>query len=212
MRNFITAFLVCSGIANADVNQNAALTAQAATKEESKTVILIMETNKGKVTLELYPDKAPATVSNMLSYADAKFYDGTIFHRVIDGFMIQGGGFTRDMLQKRPKAPIKNEADNGLRNERGTIAMARTSFVDSATSQFFINLVDNSQSLNFKAKTDAGYGYCVFGRVIDGMDVVDKIAKSPTGVSGRHRDVPTEPVIINSIRRHSATATEDAAK
>ncbi|MDD4102389.1 MAG: peptidylprolyl isomerase [Kiritimatiellae bacterium] len=185
---------------------------QAVAPKESKTVNLIIETNKGKITLELYPDKAPATVSNMLSYVDNNFYDGTIFHRVIDGFMIQGGGFTRDMLQKRPNAPIKNEADNGLRNERGTIAMARTSFVDSATSQFFINLVDNSNSLNFKAKTDAGYGYCVFGRVIGGMDVVDLIAKSPTGVSGRHRDVPTESVIINSIRRQSAAATENAAK
>jgi len=211
MRGFITALLVCSGFAHADVNQGVSA-AKAPNPKEAKTVNLIIDTSKGKITLELYPDKAPATVSNMLSYVDAKFYDGTIFHRVIDGFMIQGGGFTCDMLQKRSNAPIKNEADNGLRNERGTIAMARTSFVDSATSQFFINLVDNSRSLNFKAKTDAGYGYCVFGKVIDGMDVVDMIGKSATGISGRHRDVPKEPVIINSIRRHSAAATEDAAK
>ncbi len=211
MKGFITAFFVCYGFAHADVNQ-IAISMQTAVPKESKSVRLIMDTNKGKITLELYPDKAPLTVSNMLAYVDGKFYDGTIFHRVIDGFMIQGGGFNRDMLQKRPKAPIKNEADNGLRNERGTIAMARTSFVDSATSQFFINLVDNSQQLNFKAKTDAGYGYCVFGRVIDGMDVVDKIAKSPTGVSGRHRDVPIESITINSIQRQSIPTNEDAAK
>ncbi len=142
----------------------------------------------------------------MLAYIDAKHYDATIFHRVIDGFMIQGGGFTRDMVQKKTNAPIKNEADNGLRNERGTLAMARTMVVDSATSQFFINLTDNSGHLNFKAKTDAGYGYCVFGKVIEGMDVVDKIAKTPTGNSGRHQNVPLEPVVITSIRRKTEAA------
>jgi cyclophilin family peptidyl-prolyl cis-trans isomerase len=211
MRVFIMALLVCSCFAHVGVSQSAPA-AKEPNQKESKTVNIVIDTNKGRITLELYPDKAPLTVSNMLSYVDAKFYDSTIFHRVIDGFMIQGGGFTSDMRQKRPNAPIKNEADNKLRNERGTIAMARTSFVDSATSQFFINLVDNSHSLNFKSKTDTGYGYCVFGKVIDGMDVVDKIGKSPTGVSGRHRDVPKEPVIINSIRRQSAAATEEAAK
>ncbi|MBP7638456.1 MAG: peptidyl-prolyl cis-trans isomerase [Kiritimatiellae bacterium] len=167
---------------------------------------IVIETNLGALTAELYPDKAPVTVSNMLAYIDAKYYDETIFHRVIDGFMIQGGGFTRDMAQKKTNAPIKNEADNGLRNERGTLAMARTMVVDSATSQFFINLTDNSGHLNFKAKTDAGYGYCVFGKVIEGMDVVDKIAKTPTGFSGRHQNVPLEPVVITSIRRKTGTA------
>ena len=161
---------------------------------------IVIETSLGTVTAELYPDKAPVTVSNMLAYIDAKHYDATIFHRVIDGFMIQGGGFTRDMVQKKTNAPIKNEADNGLRNERGTLAMARTMVVDSATSQFFINLTDNSGHLNFKAKTDAGYGYCVFGKVIEGMDVVDKIAGVATGSRSMHQNVPLEPVIIQSVK------------
>lgn len=165
---------------------------------------IVIDTSLGVITAELYQDKAPATVSNMLAYIDAKFYDQTIFHRVIDGFMIQGGGFTKDMVQKKTNAPIKNEADNGLRNERGTLAMARTTVVDSATSQFFINLTDNSGHLNFKSKTDAGYGYCVFGKVIEGMDVVDKIAKTPTGFSGRYQNVPVDPVIIKSVRRKDA--------
>lgn len=165
-----------------------------------------MKTSMGVITIELYADKAPKSVANFLQYAKDGFYDGTLFHRVIDGFMIQGGGFTRDMMQKKTNAPIKNEADNGLRNERGTLAMARTMVVDSATSQFFINLTDNSGHLNFKAKTDAGYGYCVFGKVIEGMDVVDKIAKTPTGFSGRHQNVPLEPVVITRIRRKTEAA------
>lgn len=180
---------------------------QPATKE-NKNVQIIIETNQGEITAELYQDKAPITVSNMLSYIDEKFYDETIFHRVIDGFMIQGGGFTTKMEQKKTNAPIKNEADNGLRNERGTLAMARTASVDSATSQFFINLVDNGTHLNFKSKTSAGFGYCVFGKVIAGMDVVDKIAKVATNYSGRHQNVPTEPVIIKSIRRKAATPAQ----
>jgi len=165
---------------------------------------IVIETNLGNMTAELYDDKAPITVSNVLAYVDAKYYDQTIFHRVIDGFMIQGGGFTKDMVQKKTNAPIKNEADNGLRNERGTLAMARTMIVDSATSQFFINLTDNNSFLNFKSKTDAEYGYCVFGKVIEGMDVVDKIAKVQTGFAGRHQNVPTEPVVILSVRRKQA--------
>jgi len=175
-------------------------------------VQIVIDTSMGVITVELYPDKAPATVSNVLAYIDAKFYDATIFHRVIDGFMIQGGGFTREMLQKKTNAPIKNEADNGLRNERGTLAMARTMIVDSATSQFFINLIDNGSHLNFKAKNDAGYGYCVFGKVVAGMDVVDKIAKTPTGFSGRHQNVPVEPVMINSIRRKADAPAAEAVK
>jgi cyclophilin family peptidyl-prolyl cis-trans isomerase len=168
--------------------------------KEIKAMQIVIDTNLGAITAELYPDKAPATVSNLLAYVDAKFYDQTVFHRVIDGFMIQGGGFTQDMQQKKTDAPVKNEADNGLKNERGTLAMARTQVVDSATSQFFINLINND-FLNFKAKTDAAYGYCVFGKVVEGLDVVDKIAKTPTGFSGRHQNVPTEPVVITSIRR-----------
>jgi len=174
-------------------------------------VQIIIDTSLGAITAELYPAKAPATVSNMLAYIDAKFYDATIFHRVIDSFMIQGGGFTRDMIQKKTLAPVKNEADNGLRNERGTLAMARTAIVDSATSQFFINLVDNS-FLDFKSKTDAGWGYCVFGKVVEGLDVVDKIAKVKTGFSGHFEKVPVEPVVINSIRRKADTAAPEAAK
>jgi len=163
-------------------------------------VQITIETSLGAITAELYPDKAPATVSNVLAYIEDKHYDATVFHRVIDGFMIQGGGFTRDMVQKKTKAPVKNEADNGLHNERGTLAMARTMIVDSATSQFFINLADNAAHLDFKSKTDTGWGYCVFGKVIEGMDVVDKIAQVRTGFSGRHQNVPIEPVIINTIR------------
>jgi cyclophilin family peptidyl-prolyl cis-trans isomerase len=171
-------------------------------KEQKKTMNITIETSLGTITAELYQEKAPLTVSNILAYVDEKFYDNTIFHRVITGFMIQGGGFTKDMQQKTTKTPVKNEADNGLSNTRGTLAMARTMIVDSATCQFFINLEDrNSSNLDFKSKTDMGWGYCVFGKVIEGMDVVDKIAKVETGFSGRHQNVPVEPVIIKSIRR-----------
>jgi len=166
---------------------------------------VVIDTSMGKITAELYPDKAPATVSNLLAYVDGKFYDETIFHRVIEGFMIQGGGFTKSMDQKPTKAPVKNEADNGLSNTRGTLAMARTSVPDSATSQFFINHRDN-RNLDFTAKTAQGWGYCVFGKVVEGMDVVDAIAKVPTGFSGPHQNVPSEPVVIRSIRRADAEA------
>ena len=157
-----------------------------------------IETSMGSITLELDDAKAPVTVANFLDYAKAGHYDGTIFHRVIDGFMIQGGGFTKAMDQKPTKAPIKNEAANGLTNKRGTIAMARTMVVDSATSQFFINLVDND-FLNFRAPTPQFFGYAVFGKVTDGMDVVDKIAKVKTGNSGMHQNVPEEPVVIKKV-------------
>lgn len=158
---------------------------------------VLMETSLGKVQLELYPEKAPLTVKNFLSYVTEDFYRGTSFHRVIPGFMIQGGGFTAELKQKPTKMPIPNEAANGLKNERGTIAMARTSNPDSATAQFFINLVDNA-GLN-RPQPD-GHGYAVFGRVIKGMDVVDRIAGVKTGVRQGMRDVPLETVEITSVK------------
>jgi peptidyl-prolyl cis-trans isomerase B (cyclophilin B) len=156
-----------------------------------------METSKGKIVIELFPEKAPETVKNFLNYVDAKFYDGTIFHRVIPNFMIQGGGFTADMKRKSAGAPIKNEADNGLKNERGTIAMARTGDPHSATAQFFINTVKND-FLNHKSKTPQGWGYVVFGKVITGMDVVDTISAVKTVTRGSYRDVPAETIEIRS--------------
>ncbi len=159
-----------------------------------------METTLGDIEIELNQEKAPITVENFLKYVDAKFYDGTIFHRVIPNFMIQGGGFTADMNQKPTNKPIKNEADNGLKNNRGTIAMARTMVVDSATAQFFINTVNND-FLNFTAPTTRGYGYAVFGEVKSGMDVVDQISATPTGFNRGMHDVPTTPIVIKTIRR-----------
>ena len=158
----------------------------------------IIETNLGIIELELDEKKAPITVKNFVDYAKSGHYDNTIFHRVISGFMIQGGGFTADMNQKSTKDPISNEAMNGLKNDRGTIAMARTMVVDSATSQFFINLVDNS-FLNFRNPTPNGFGYAVFGKVTKGMDVVDAIAKVPTGNKGMHQDVPVQPVVMKKV-------------
>lgn len=152
------------------------------------------------MTAELYEDKAPITVENFLKYVDSKHYDGTIFHRVIKNFMIQGGGFTPDMNQKSTLAPIRNEAKNGLKNDRGTLAMARTQVVDSATCQFFINHRDND-FLNYTSSTIQGYGYCVFGKVTEGLDVLDAIAEVRTGNVGYYGDVPTEPVVIISITR-----------
>ncbi len=153
------------------------------------------ETSKGRIVLELSPDKAPKSVANFLQYVKAGHYNGVIFHRVIDGFMIQGGGFTADMTQKPAQAPIQNEADNGLRNDRGTIAMARTGDPHSASAQFFINTVNND-GLNHKSKTPQGWGYTVFGKVVEGMDVVDAIAKVPTGMKKGFADVPVQPVTI----------------
>lgn len=158
--------------------------------------MIIVSTSMGDVKIELYPDKAPETVKNFLAYVNDKFYEGTIFHRVIPNFMIQGGGFTQDMQQKPTQPPIKNEADNGLKNDTGTIAMARTNVVDSATSQFFINLKDN----DFLNHTPQNFGYAVFGKVIEGMDVVHKIEGVKTGNRGRYQDVPVEPVMIQSVR------------
>jgi peptidyl-prolyl cis-trans isomerase B (cyclophilin B) len=158
-----------------------------------------METSKGKMVIELFPEKAPETVKNFLNYVDAKFYDGTIFHRVIPNFMIQGGGFTSDMKKKSAGTPIKNEADNGLKNERGTIAMARTGDPHSATAQFFINSVNND-SLNHKSKTQQGWGYVVFGKVIKGMEVIDAISSAKTVTRGGYRDIPAETIEIRSAR------------
>jgi cyclophilin family peptidyl-prolyl cis-trans isomerase len=155
---------------------------------------VVMETSKGTIRIELDGNRSPVTVTNFLSYVDDKFYDGTVFHRVIPGFMIQGGGFEPGMRQKPTKAPIRNEAPNGLSNSRGSIAMARTSNPDSATAQFFINVVDNANHL------DAAR-YCAFGTVVEGMDVVDAITGVRTGRMGGHSDVPVEDVVIQSIRR-----------
>jgi cyclophilin family peptidyl-prolyl cis-trans isomerase len=159
-------------------------------------VTVVMKTSKGNITLELYPDKAPRTVANFLSYVEAKYYDGLIFHRVIQDFMIQGGGHRPDLAQKVSKPPIKNESGNGLRNARGTIAMAREEALDSATCQFYINTVDNFGLDEQK--------YCVFGKVVAGLDVVDAIAAGPTSTQKGYDDVPREPVIILSVRRAAA--------
>ncbi len=159
--------------------------------------MVTLKTNFGDITLELFADKAPKTVENFLSYVKDGFYDGTIFHRVIDGFMIQGGGMTSDMEQKNTKDPIENEANNGVANEAGTIAMARTNDPHSATAQFFINVKDND-FLNFSSESMNGWGYCVFGKVTDGMDVVEKIKNVKTGNYGYHQDVPVEPVVIEN--------------
>ncbi len=171
-------------------------TTASALAENPKVTI---QTSKGSITAELYRDKAPKSVDNFLTYVNEGFYNGTIFHRVIDGFMIQGGGFGQDMKKKSTHAPIKNEADNGLKNERGTLAMARTSDPDSATAQFFINHKDND-FLNHTPKDQRGWGYSVFGKVTEGMDVVDAIATTPTGPGAPFpKDVPRSTVVIESI-------------
>ncbi len=163
--------------------------------QKGKHSMVKLHTNHGTITLELYDDKAPVTVKNFLEYVNSGFYNGTIFHRIIDNFMIQGGGFEPGMKQKQTRAPIKNEADNGLKNDVYTIAMARTSDPNSATAQFFINVKNNS-FLDFTAPTTQGYGYCVFGKVVDGTDVVDAIKKVQTGFRNGHQDVPLQDVII----------------
>lgn len=171
-------------------------------KDVAKTTdpIVIMETSEGMIKIELWPEKAPDTVKNFWCYADEGFYDETIFHRVIDNFMIQGGGLTADMTKKPTHQPVKNEATAELKNDRGTIAMARTRDLHSATSQFFINLKDNA-FLNHYDETATGFGYAVFGKVIDGMDVVDRIAKVKTTTVGTFRDVPAKPVVIKHVKR-----------
>ncbi|GAA5105754.1 peptidylprolyl isomerase B [Orbus sasakiae] len=160
--------------------------------------MIIFHTNKGDVKIETFDDKAPETVKNFIEYCKEGFYDNTIFHRVINNFMIQGGGFEPGMKQKKTKAPIKNEAANGLKNSRGTLAMARTNDPHSATAQFFINVVDNDY-LDFRSADVSGYGYCVFAKVVDGLDVVDAIKSVKTGRNGMHSDVPVEDVVIKSV-------------
>ncbi|ACY85533.1 peptidylprolyl isomerase B [Edwardsiella piscicida] len=160
--------------------------------------MVTFHTNHGDIVIKTFDDKAPATVANFLEYCRDGFYDNTIFHRVIDGFMIQGGGFEPGMKQKATKAPIKNEANNGLKNTRGTLSMARTNDPHSATAQFFINVVDND-FLNFRSERPDGWGYAVFAEVVDGMDVVDKIKGVSTGRNGMHQDVPREDVIIQRV-------------
>jgi len=186
------------------------------TEIAAENSVVKFETSKGDIIVELFDTKAPITVKNIVSYIDEGFYTDTIFHRVIPNFMIQGGGLTADLQTKKTKAPIKNEATNGLSNTRGTIAMARTGIIDSATAQFFINVVDNS-FLNFRAPTNEGYGYTVFGKVKTGMDIVDKIRDTKTGTVGYYENVPKEPVMIKSatiLRRGDSapTLSVDAAE
>jgi cyclophilin family peptidyl-prolyl cis-trans isomerase len=177
------------------VVQSAAAADQAAVNPRVALV-----TSKGRIVIELFPQKAPATVKNFLSYVDAGFYDGTVFHRVIPKFMIQGGGLTADLKKKPTEKPVSNEADNNLKNTRGSVAMARTGDPHSATSQFFINTADND-FLNYREKTPQGWGYAVFGRVTEGLTVVDAISGVKTGNSGMFRDVPVEPVVIEKAQR-----------
>ncbi|WP_420850984.1 peptidylprolyl isomerase [Psychrobacter glaciei] len=159
--------------------------------------VVELETNMGAIVIELNEEKAPKTVENFLNYVKSGHYDGTIFHRIIDGFMIQGGGMDAEMNEKSTNAPVENEADNGLKNDAGTIAMARTQDPHSATSQFFVNVKDND-FLNHSGKNMQGWGYTVFGKVTSGMDVIEKMRGVPTGRFGMHADVPKEPVVINS--------------
>lgn len=176
------------------------LVASAAEPEQQgdSTVTVRMQTSKGTIVLELDAEKAPETVANFIEYAKGGFYDGTIFHRVIPGFMIQGGGFVTGMEQKSTRSPIKNEADNGLKNDLGTIAMARTSDPNSATAQFFINAKDND-FLNYKSPTPQGWGYAVFGKVVEGLEVVQDIEHVPTTMRAGHQDVPVDEVVIEKV-------------
>jgi cyclophilin family peptidyl-prolyl cis-trans isomerase len=190
-----------------------ALTAGLAGAQTTKkgNPVVVFETSKGNIEVELNEAKAPVTVKNFLDYVDSHFFDGLIFHRVIDNFMIQGGGFTPDMTQKNGKAPIENEAGNGLTNDKYTIAMARTSVVNSATSQFFINTKDNA-FLNHKDNTPQGFGYAVFGKVVKGQDVVDAIGKVKTGTKNGFNDVPLETVTITKAYRKDAAPAAGTEK
>lgn len=178
---------------------------------KTKNPVVVMETSKGAITIELDAEKAPGTVKNFLWYVDNGFYDGLVFHRVIENFMIQGGGFTKDLVKKQPNPPIKNEADNGLKNDRGTIAMARIPEVHSATCQFYINLKDNN-ALNFREPTPRGYGYAVFGKVVDGMEVVDEIALVKTARKSGMDDVPVTPIVIKKAYQKEVKASKKEPK
>jgi peptidyl-prolyl cis-trans isomerase A (cyclophilin A) len=201
MSRFRTATLALAPLALALLATSAAAqtkpAAAAAPAASGDKIVVVMKTSMGDIEMQLYKDKAPISVENFLGYVNKKFYDGTIFHRIIPTFMIQGGGYTADMTKKPTGAAIKIESQNGLKNMRGAVAMARTGDPNSATAQFFINVVDNP-GLDYP-KPD-GHGYAVFGQVISGMEVVDKIKAAPTGVKDGMRDVPTTPVVIQSIR------------
>lgn len=198
---YVAAFLLLAFSFRAEAAQTKTdKKAKAEKKEENKMTTVVMETSLGTIEIELDGEKAPISAKNFLQYVDDKFYDGLIFHRVIKGFMIQGGGFSEGMDQKKTRETIKNEATNGLKNLKGTLAMARTNIVDSATAQFFINVVDNS-FLDHRDTSSAGYGYAVFGKVTSGMDVVEKIRAVPTGMKNGMDDVPTTAVVIKSVKR-----------
>jgi cyclophilin family peptidyl-prolyl cis-trans isomerase len=185
-----------SGCGTSESGKQAATTAPIVSQSGSPRVLI--ETSKGNITIELFSDKAPKSAENFLGYVKSGFYNGLVFHRVIPGFMIQGGGMTPDMAEKPKNAPIPNEADNGLKNLRGTLAMARTGDPHSASSQFFINVTDNP-FLNHRGKSVEGWGYAVFGQVVEGMDVVDAIVAVPRGNRGPHGDVPVDPVIMQRV-------------
>lgn len=195
----LTLLVLCALVISPVNPVNGGATGTEEKMKQPENRIVELKTSEGKIRIELWADKAPITVKNFLDYVEEGFYNGTIFHRVIDNFMIQGGGFTADMVQKKPHQPIKNEAANGQKNENGTIAMARTNVVDSATCQFFINVKDND-FLNHRDDSTSGFGYAVFGKVIEGMDVVDKIKKVPTTTVGPNQNVPVKPVVIENAR------------
>jgi peptidyl-prolyl cis-trans isomerase B (cyclophilin B) len=197
--------LLLTPLLGACSDQEQATTATTAQTEAGNPRVL-MQTSMGDIVLELYPQQAPVTVTNFLRYVDDGFYDGTIFHRVIDGFMIQGGGFTQDFEKKGTRPPIINEADNGLRNKIGTVAMARTQEPHSATAQFFINVANNT-SLDFREKTPRAWGYAVFGRVVKGMEVVKAIKGVATTSRGMFRDVPATNIVIKKVSRLSEATT-----
>ena len=186
-----------------------ALLASSALSALAANPMVELKTNQGDIVVEVFADKAPKSADNFIQYVKDGFYNGTVFHRVIDGFMIQGGGFDADMKQKSTRAPIENEAKNGLRNEAGTLAMARTADPHSASSQFFINLVANT-ALDYPSRD--GWGYAVFGKVVKGLEVVETIAKQPTANRGFHQNVPVEAVIVNSARVLEASAEKRGAK
>lgn len=190
-------FLKWSMFSAAAVGIGNSLNLSAFAKTKKQTMVKL-KTNFGDITIALDAEKAPASVANFLEYAKNGFYTNTIFHRVISGFMVQGGGFEPGMKQKTTKSPVKNEADNGLKNDKYTVAMARTNDPHSATAQFFIN-VENNEFLNFKSPTPQGWGYCVFGKVVEGNDIVDKIATVKTSSKGFHQDVPVEDVVIQGV-------------
>lgn len=176
-----------------------AITLGASDTSAQNNQTVVIETSLGSITIELFESEAPKSVENFLAYVNDGFFEGTVFHRVIQQFMIQGGGMTADLSPKQTRPPIENEARNGISNERGTVAMARTNIIDSATSQFFINTVDNTRSLDHRGLEPSEYGYAVFGQVTEGMDTVDRIAAVNTRSQGPHGDVPVNPVVINSV-------------